>query len=192
MHHYHLLPHGCIQVLIFCAHPLSIARHDACGTAIMASNSDFRHTHAGAAAASQKRAASQLQLLLARRKHAARRQGEDGTSSMRAIMAGVANTFKSPLPMSAAVFWPWTHAVVASPRMPCREQFRQLRLRPTFSVCFPLLSQRKARLRRHGKRHSAHRLDDCAHRRPSPEASVSKAVMNAHTLQCPAQHSLEA
>jgi hypothetical protein len=62
-----------------------------------------------------------------------RRQGEDGTSSMRAIMAGVANTFKSPLPMSAAVFWPWTHAVVASPRMPCREQFRQLRLRPTLS-----------------------------------------------------------
>ena len=78
MHHYHLLPHGCIQVLIFCAHPLSIARHDACGTAIMASNSDFRHMHAGAAAASQKSAAChfcQLQLPLARRKHAATARG---------------------------------------------------------------------------------------------------------------------
>ena len=180
-HNYHLLPHGCIQVFSFCAHPLSIARHDACGTAMMASNRNFRHTHAGAAAASQKSAACQLQLPLARRKHAARRQGEDGTSSMRAIMAGVANTFKSPLPMSAAVFWPWTHAVVASPRMPCREQFRKVLL--CRSEGQEWVNERRG-VKTKGNGHGFHRLDDCARRHPGPEASPSKAVLNN-----PAHHS---
>jgi hypothetical protein len=43
-------------------------------------------------------------------------------------------------------------------------------------------------MRNHGKRHGAHRLDDRARRRPGPEATVSKAVLNAHTLQCAAHH----
>ena len=140
--------------------------------------------------------------------------GTEETSSMRAIMAGVANTFRSPLPMSAAVFLPWTHATVASPRMPCRERQRVTAYnallvraaamhrsrvlasagtrahvgRASFAPRSSHPARRSPASRPHARRphvrRSAHRLDVCARGHPGPEA----AVLLACALQGPPQH----
>ena len=129
-------------------------------------------------------------------------------------MAGVANTFRSPLPMSAAVFLPWTHATVASPRMPCRERQRVTAYnallvraaamhrsrvlasagtrahvgRASFAPRSSHPARRSPASRPHARRphvrRSAHRLDVCARGHPGPEA----AVLLACALQGPPQH----
>ena len=132
-------------------------------------------------------------------------------------MAGVANTFRSPLPMSAAVFLPWTHATVASPRMPCRERQRVTAYnallvraaamhrsrvlasagtrahvgRASFAPRSSHPARRSPASRPHARRphvrRSAHRLDVCARGHPGPEA----AVLLACALQGPPQHEAE-